>query len=238
MSLTKWFFIQISIIHDNISSQMSEKKRQGFGHRMKSSIIHSNACSLIHKRCHSKRYHSDIKYHMTLNSKGGLNCVLGARWLRASWVTSPGIGTFTLQTPLLTRHTYYRGPSAMAKSVLVLNSGSSSLKWVPNLRSRSHLTVALSLSSFVRHISCSIRFKFWLVRDVYVSETLVCLLQTLAVISPILFHAEQDWRNYFQVLKWNLLDSAPSWALLWVSGWDETEEFVLWHRERFETIES
>jgi hypothetical protein len=115
------------------------------------------------KKCHSKRYHSDIKYTMTLNiifsvaglhRKGGLNCVLGARWLRASWVTSPGIGTFTLQTPLLTRNTYHRGPSAMAKSVLVLNSGSSSLKWVPNLRSRRHLTVSLSLSSFVRHISC------------------------------------------------------------------------------------
>ena len=24
-------------------------------------------CSLLHKKCHLKRYHSDIKYHMILN---------------------------------------------------------------------------------------------------------------------------------------------------------------------------
>ena len=40
--LTQWFFIQISLIHDNI-------------------------CSLIRKKCHPKSYHGDIKYHMTLN---------------------------------------------------------------------------------------------------------------------------------------------------------------------------
>ena len=35
---------------------------------MNSSIIHDNICSLIHKKCHSKKYNSDIKYHMTLNN--------------------------------------------------------------------------------------------------------------------------------------------------------------------------
>ena len=33
-----------------------------------SSIIHDNICSLIHKQCHPKSYHSDIKYHMSLAS--------------------------------------------------------------------------------------------------------------------------------------------------------------------------
>ena len=37
LSITKWFFIQISIIHDNI-------------------------CSLIHKKCHPKTCHNKIKY--------------------------------------------------------------------------------------------------------------------------------------------------------------------------------
>ena len=32
LSLTKWFFIQISIIHDNISSQDVDERREGFGH--------------------------------------------------------------------------------------------------------------------------------------------------------------------------------------------------------------
>ena len=33
---------------------------------MNSSIIHDTICKLIHKKCHPKSYHSDIKYHMTL----------------------------------------------------------------------------------------------------------------------------------------------------------------------------
>ena len=33
---------------------------------MKLSIIQNNICSLIHKQCHPKSYHSHIKYHMTL----------------------------------------------------------------------------------------------------------------------------------------------------------------------------
>ena len=37
------------------------------GQWMNSSIMHDNICSLIHKKCHPKSCHSDIKYHMTLN---------------------------------------------------------------------------------------------------------------------------------------------------------------------------
>ena len=60
LSLTKWFFIQILIIHDNFSSQVADKRRPGFGQRMNSSIIHANICSLIHRKRHPKSYHSDI----------------------------------------------------------------------------------------------------------------------------------------------------------------------------------
>ena len=46
-SLTKHFSIQISIIHDNSSSQVVDIKRWGFGQQMNSTIIHDNICSLI-----------------------------------------------------------------------------------------------------------------------------------------------------------------------------------------------
>ena len=36
---------------------------------LKSPIIHDNICSFIHKKCHPKSYHSDIKSLMTLNIK-------------------------------------------------------------------------------------------------------------------------------------------------------------------------
>ena len=61
-------FIQISIIQDNMSSQVVDRRRYGFGQWMNSSIIHENICSLIHKMCHPKSYHSDIKYHMIINN--------------------------------------------------------------------------------------------------------------------------------------------------------------------------
>ena len=66
-SLTKWYFIQNS---NNpwqyfITSCWQEKVR--FWPMDDSSIIHDNTCSLIHEKCHLKSYHSDIKYHMTLN---------------------------------------------------------------------------------------------------------------------------------------------------------------------------
>ena len=50
-----------------ILSQIADKKSQGFGQWMNSSIIHANICKLIQKKRHPKSYHSDIKYDMTLN---------------------------------------------------------------------------------------------------------------------------------------------------------------------------
>ena len=67
LSLTNCFSIQIPIIHDNISTQVADKRRYGFGQWLNSSIIHDSICSLIHKKRHPKHYHGDIKYHMTLN---------------------------------------------------------------------------------------------------------------------------------------------------------------------------
>ena len=64
LSLTKWFFIQFSIIHDNISSQLADKRRERFGQCMNTSII---MISPILKKCHPKSYSSDIEYHTTLN---------------------------------------------------------------------------------------------------------------------------------------------------------------------------
>ena len=67
LSLTERFFIQISIIYDNISSQVIDKRKQGFGQWINSSIIHDNICKLVHEKCHLRSCHGDIKYHMTLN---------------------------------------------------------------------------------------------------------------------------------------------------------------------------
>ena len=39
-----------------------------FGQWMNSSIIHDSMCSLMHKRCHPKGYHRDIRYHVTLTT--------------------------------------------------------------------------------------------------------------------------------------------------------------------------
>ena len=50
----------------NISSQVVVKREGRFGQWMNSSIIHDNTCSLILKKCHPKRHHSDLNYHMTL----------------------------------------------------------------------------------------------------------------------------------------------------------------------------
>ena len=49
------------------SSQVVDKRMQGFGQWMNSSIVHDNVYPLVHKKCHPKSYHSDIKYRMTLN---------------------------------------------------------------------------------------------------------------------------------------------------------------------------
>ena len=42
-------------------------KKVGRWQWMNSSAIRDNICSLIHKKRHPKGYHSDIKYHMTLD---------------------------------------------------------------------------------------------------------------------------------------------------------------------------
>ena len=62
--LPSHLFIQISIIRDNISSQVVDKRRYGFSQWMNSFIIHDNIWSLIHKKYHPKNYQSHIKYHM------------------------------------------------------------------------------------------------------------------------------------------------------------------------------
>ena len=67
LSLTMWISIQIPIIHDNISSQVADKRRHGLGQWRNSSIIHDIICSISHKKCLPRSYHSDIEYHMTLN---------------------------------------------------------------------------------------------------------------------------------------------------------------------------
>ena len=52
-----------------------------FGQWMSSSIIIDKFCSLIHKTCHPKSYHSDIKYHTSpkyhieCSSSGKLGCL-------------------------------------------------------------------------------------------------------------------------------------------------------------------
>ena len=61
-------FIQV----DNVLSQVSGKRRYNFGQWMNLSIIQTIFCSLIHKKCHMKSYHSDIKCHMTLIIKFGV----------------------------------------------------------------------------------------------------------------------------------------------------------------------
>jgi hypothetical protein len=42
-------------------------ERMVLANEMNSSIIHNNICSFSHKECHPEGYHSDLKYHMTLN---------------------------------------------------------------------------------------------------------------------------------------------------------------------------
>jgi hypothetical protein len=67
LSLIKYFFIQISIIHDNISSQVGDKRRHVFDQWMNSFIIHDSICKLTYKKRHLKLCRNNIKYYMTLN---------------------------------------------------------------------------------------------------------------------------------------------------------------------------
>ena len=63
LSPTKWFLLQSSMTI--FSPQVVDKR--GYCQWMNSSVIHDSICSLIHKKCQPKRYHSDIKYHLTRN---------------------------------------------------------------------------------------------------------------------------------------------------------------------------
>jgi len=54
LSLSKWVFIQTSIIHENIASKVGEKRRQGVGQRMNSSMTHDNICLVIDEKYHPK----------------------------------------------------------------------------------------------------------------------------------------------------------------------------------------
>ena len=54
----------ISIIHDNISSQVADKSRK-FWPFDELVHMHDNICSLVHKKCLPKSYPSDSKYHIS-----------------------------------------------------------------------------------------------------------------------------------------------------------------------------
>ena len=64
-NLTQWFFIQISIIHDNISSQVVVLTREGrvLANGWTQPSTHDNIGSVVLKKCHPKRYHSVAKFH-------------------------------------------------------------------------------------------------------------------------------------------------------------------------------
>ena len=55
------------VIFIQISSRVADKRSQGFGQWMNSSIIHDNICPPIHRKCHPKGYHSDMIYNIALN---------------------------------------------------------------------------------------------------------------------------------------------------------------------------
>ena len=60
-----------------ISSQVANKRMEGFGQWTHSSIIHDNICSITHKKCHHKSYHNDIKYHIILLIIFSFGCRFG-----------------------------------------------------------------------------------------------------------------------------------------------------------------
>ena len=70
----------LSTIHDNISSQVAEMRRQGYGQWINSSIIHDNS-SLLHEKCHPESFHGDIKYHMIPNIISSRVVVSGSQLL-------------------------------------------------------------------------------------------------------------------------------------------------------------
>ena len=63
--LSSKFQSSMTIFHHKLLAREGRVLANGWAHP--SSIIHDNICSVIHKKCHPKSYHSDIKCHMTLN---------------------------------------------------------------------------------------------------------------------------------------------------------------------------
>ena len=55
----------MTIFHHKLLTRENKIVANGLTHP--SSIIHDNICSLLHKEFHTKTYHTDTNYHMTLN---------------------------------------------------------------------------------------------------------------------------------------------------------------------------
>ena len=75
---------------------------------MNSSIMYYSICSLIHKKCHPKNYHSDIKYHMTLNIIFSVAC----RWIQLDGRTEfqQGKDNFGQEITCLPSNSEFWGP--------------------------------------------------------------------------------------------------------------------------------
>ena len=56
------FKTSVTIFHHKLLA----REKVGFDQWMNSCIIHDNTCSLILTKCHPKRHHGGLKYHMTL----------------------------------------------------------------------------------------------------------------------------------------------------------------------------
>ena len=131
-SLIKWSLIQISIIADNISSQVVDKRWQGFGQWMNSSIIHDNICSLMHKKCHPE---SDIKHHMTR--------IIIFSVLPSAKRTNILLCAFTFILDYILYH-------------LCPQSAYLPLQWPPNLKTRHHKDNLLKISTEPNNLFMSI----------------------------------------------------------------------------------
>ena len=113
-TLIKWYSIQISIIHDNISSQLADKRRYEFGQWMKSSVVHDHICSLTHKKCHPttndeivegdpmsnplQAIHSSSVNSLNLGVQGR-GCEPRRMWIRATSHTSQELWPWNCKSP-------------------------------------------------------------------------------------------------------------------------------------------
>ena len=66
-----------------------------------SSIIHVRICSLIHKKCKPKSYHSDTKYHITLNI---IFSVLDQGWAEMNLLVQTIIPGHEISAPIVYEH--------------------------------------------------------------------------------------------------------------------------------------